>query len=283
MRSSVIITTHNRPYYLDKVLFGYLHQAVSPYEIVIADDGSDDETPEIIAKYQALASFPIHHAWQPFGGKPQIAKARNTATRVASGDYLIYTDGDCIPGPHFVADHQLLARPGYFVQGRRNFLRYHAFSTFTGQEQGWQLLKAWLRGGLSRGHLLLRIPGFAVEGRGIHGVRSCNLAVYRHDVETINGWNERFVGFWREDSEFVTRLLRSGVRRRNALFSAVLFHMEHEKHFVQEDFDRNNALLEDSKTGPIFIEHGLIPAEEAAQNTVPLPPHYVPPLETSVV
>ena len=259
MKSSVIITTHNRPYYLDKVLHGYLHQSQPPHEVVIADDGSSDETPQVIAKYQALADFPILHAWHPFGGMPQLCKARNAATRLSSGNYLIYTDGDCIPGPHFVADHEQLARPGYFVQGRRNFLRYQAFERFTGQETGRELLKLWRTGGLTRLDLLVRIPGFGTTSRGIHGIRGCNIAVWRSDVELINGWNERFVGFWREDSEFITRLMRIGVRRRNALFSAILFHMEHEKVFNQEDFDRNNGLLEASKTGPVFVEQGLFP------------------------
>ena len=259
MKSSVIITTHNRSYYLDKVLYGYLHQEILPDEVVIADDGSTDETPEIIQKYQAQAPFPILHAWSPFGGVPQIAQARNRATRLCTGDYLIYTDGDCIPGPKFVADHLQIARPGYFIQGRRNFLRFSAFESFTGAETAWEQFQHWLQGGLTRLDLLLRIPGFKIRSYGIHGIRSCNIGTWRSDVIAINGWNEKFTGYWREDSEFATRLMRLGVKRRNALFSAILFHMEHEKVFNQEDFDRNNALLEASKTGSIFIENGLMP------------------------
>lgn len=270
MKTSVIITTHNRSYYLEKVLYGYLHQQVQPDEVVIADDGSTDETPEIIRKYQKEASFPIIHAWSPFGGVPQIAKARNRATRECSGDYLIYTDGDCIPGPMFVADHLQMARPGYFIQGRRNFLRFSAFEKFTGAETPWQQLQFWLRGGLTRLDLMIRIPGFTIPSYGIHGIRSCNIGTFRRDVLAINGWNEHFVGYWREDSEFATRLMRSGIKRRNALYSAILFHMEHEKVFNQEDFDRNNALLEASKTGPIFIANGLMPPPKP--RPIELPP-----------
>lgn len=273
MKSSVIITTHNRSFYLDKVLYGYLHQVVKPHQVVIADDGSTDDTPEIVQKYQQQADFPIIHAWQPFGGMPQISKARNAATRECTGDYLIYTDGDCIPGPMFVSDHQKLAKPGYFMQGRRNFLNYKAFDTFKGTENTWQLFKHWLNGGLTKLHLLVHIPGFAVRSRGMKGIRACNLAAWRCDVEAINGWNEEFVGFWREDSEFVTRLMRTGVKRRNARYSAIVFHMEHEKFFNQEDFDRNNALWEKSKTGPIYIEKGMMPPPRlqpiTSENTAP--------------
>ncbi|PQO33175.1 hypothetical protein C5Y96_09970 [Blastopirellula marina] len=259
MKSSVIVTTHNRSYYLDKVLHGYVHQTVKPHQVVIADDGSTDDTPEIIQKHQQQADFPIVHAWHPFSGMPQISKARNAATRQCTGEYLIYTDGDCIPGPMFVADHQRLAKQGYFTQGRRNFLNYKAFETFHGTENTWQLFKHWLNGGLTKLHLLVRIPGLAVRSRGMKGIRGCNIATWRSDVEAINGWNEEFVGFWREDSEFITRLMRTGVKRQNALYSAILFHMEHEKFFNQEDFDRNNAIWEKSKTGPIFIENGMMP------------------------
>ncbi|WP_158545323.1 glycosyltransferase [Bremerella cremea] len=269
MKSSVIITTHNRSYYLDKVLYGYLHQEIPPDEVVIADDGSTDETPEIIQKYQALAPFPILHAWSPFGGVPQIAKARNNATRLCTSDYLIYTDGDCIPGPKFVADHLELAKPGYFIQGRRNFLRYSAFDSFTGAENTWQQFQHWLKGSLTRLDLLLRIPKFTIPSYGIHGIRSCNIGTWLCDVVAINGWNEKFVGYWREDSEFATRLMRTGVKRRNALYSAVLFHMEHEKVFNQEDFDRNNGLLEASKTGPIYIEKGLMPPPRPEPAEIP--------------
>jgi len=259
MKSSVIITTHNRSFYLDKVLYGYLQQTVQPHELVIADDGSTDDTPEIIRKYQQQADFPIIHAWLPFGGMPQLSRARNEATRRSTGDYLIYTDGDCIPGPAFVADHQHLAKPGYYTQGRRNFLTYKAFDSFRGNETIWQLFQHWLTGGLMKLHLLAHIPGFASRSRGTKGVRGCNIAAWRSDVDAINGWNEEFVGFWREDSEFITRLMRTGVKRQNALYSAVLFHMEHEKFFNQEDFDRNNAIWEKSKTGPIYIPNGMMP------------------------
>ncbi|PQO44571.1 glycosyltransferase [Blastopirellula marina] len=271
MKSSVIITTHNRSYYLDKVLHGYLNQKTPPHEVVIADDGSSDETPEVIQKYQDLAPFPILHAWYPFGGMPQLCKARNAATRLSTGDYLIYTDGDCIPGPTFISDHEHLATPGYYVQGRRNFLRYSAFDTFTGSESTWELLKCWLSGRLTKLHLLVHIPGFATTSNGIYGVRGCNIAAWRQDVLAINGWNEQFVGFWREDSEFITRLMRSGVKRRNALYSAVLFHMEHEKFFNEEDFERNNALLEASKDGPIFVDNGLMPTPDATPIALPEP------------
>ncbi|MEW4563042.1 glycosyltransferase [Bremerella sp. JC770] len=259
MKSSVIITTHNRSYYLDKVLYGYLHQTVKPHQVIIADDGSTDDTAEIVQKYQQQADFPIQHAWYPFGGMPQLCKARNAATRLCTGDYLIYTDGDCIPGPMFVADHQKLAKPGYYTQGRRNFLTYQAFDSFQGTENSWQLFQHWLRGGLTKLHLLVRIPGLAIRSRTLKGIRGCNIAAWRDDVDAINGWNEEFVGFWREDSEFITRLMRTGVKRQNAMFSAVLFHMEHEKFFNQEDFDRNNALWDKSKTGPIYVQNGLMP------------------------
>ncbi len=259
MKSSVIITTHNRSFYLDKVLYGYLHQTVRPHQVVIADDGSSDDTPEVIQKYQEQADFPVIHAWHEFGGMPQLCKARNAATRQCTGDYLVYTDGDCIPGPTFVEDHQRLAKPGYYTQGRRNFLTYQAFDTFHGNETTWQLFRHWMKGDLTKLHLLAHIPGLASRSNGTKGVRGCNIAAWRSDVEAINGWNEEFVGFWREDSEFITRLMRSGVKRQNALYSAVLFHMEHEKFFNQEDFDRNNALWDKSKTGPIYVPHGMMP------------------------
>lgn len=258
MRISVIITTHNRPSYLAKVLASYQHQTRPPDEIVIADDGSGPATREVIERYRDCVPFTVAHAWQPHSGGPRLSHVRNLATRTATGDYLIYTDGDCVASQHFVADHQRLACRGWFVQGKRCWVKYKAIEKFTGRETLTQKLALCLTGGLTKPHWLLHRPT-AVENRTCDDIRSCNLAVYRDDVVRINGWNEQFLGFWRQDSEFALRLMRSGLRRHDAIFSAMVYHLEHEKLLVAADLERNNRLLEAAKSGPIFATRGLFP------------------------
>jgi glycosyltransferase involved in cell wall biosynthesis len=256
MKVCVIVTTYDNPFYLEKVLAGYLHQSKFPDELVVADDGSKDDTKLLIADYTRRAPFPIIHSWQPHDG-PRVARARNLATKQSSSDYFIYTDGDCIPVPDFIKDHIRLVRPGSFVQGKRMLVQAKAVPNFTGQENALRLFGLWLAGGLKKAHLLIRIPGLAVTKNGVKGIRSCNLAVFREDLYRVNGWNERFIGCWREDSELALRLLRSGCCRRDALFSAIVFHLHHETS-DRGDKSMNEQMLEEAKTGPIFVPQGLL-------------------------
>ncbi|QDV21777.1 glycosyltransferase [Aureliella helgolandensis] len=267
MRVSVIVTTFNRPSYLQKVLASYLHQTRAPDELIVADDGSTDATESVIAGFTERAPFPILHAWQEHQGGPRLSHLRNLATRQTTGDYLIYTDGDCVASPHFVADHVRLARPDWFVQGKRAWVRYQAMDNFTGQESF--LRKLWLcaTNGLTKPHWLLHVAGIAMENKSSEGIRSCNLGVFRENVVQINGWNEQFLGFWRQDSEFALRLMRSGVRRHDALFSAMVYHLEHEKNLNIQDLERNNRLLAEAQYRPIFTPLGLFaeaPQEQAS-------------------
>ena len=128
MKISVLVTTHNRPAYLRKVLAGYLDQTRLPDELIVADDGSGAATRDLVDRFTRTAPFRVVHAWQPHAGMPRCSHVRNLGTRAATGDYLIYTDGDCVPTPHFVADHARLARPGWFVQGKRMWVKYKALA-----------------------------------------------------------------------------------------------------------------------------------------------------------
>jgi glycosyltransferase involved in cell wall biosynthesis len=256
MKLTVVVTTYESPAYLAKVLRGYLGQTRPPAELVVADDGSGSETRELVERFARAASFPLVHARQEDEG-PRPARARNLATRRSSGDYLVFTDGDCVPGPRFVADHARLARRGSFVQGKRILVEARAVEGFTGRESTADLLRLWLKGGIRKPHLLLRVPGLAVGKTGPRGVRGCNMAVFREDLYRVNGWNERFIGCWREDSELAVRLERSGCRRRDALFSAVVFHLHHDAS-DRGRREENDRLLARASEEPVFCEEGLV-------------------------
>lgn len=257
MKISVIIITHNQAAYLQKTLTGYSKQVRRPYEVIVAEDGTDAETERVVSEFRKTVDFPVHHVTQEFSGTPRISHVRNMGTRCASGEYLIYTDGDCIPGPQFVKDHEKLAQSGWYVQGKRIFVNENAFDIIRGDESTGQLLLHWMTGKITKFHLIFRLPGYWTEQIGIAGTRGCNLAAFRQDIFKVNGHNEDFLGFCRQDSEFVLRMQRAGIRRRNARFSAVVFHLPHEKYVDENDLTRNNDLLERSRKGPVSIRNGL--------------------------
>jgi glycosyltransferase involved in cell wall biosynthesis len=116
--AGVVFTTYNRPQDLERVLAGYARQTYGRFEIVIADDGSGEETRHCIERARRSWNLDIRHVWQEDIG---FRKCRilNRAIVETAAEYLIFTDGDCIPHPEFVAGHLSLARPGFFVLSRR--------------------------------------------------------------------------------------------------------------------------------------------------------------------
>jgi len=256
MKVSVIVATYNNPVYLEKVLAGYLCQTRPPDELIVGDDGSGPETRQVVDEFKARAPFSVIHARHEHDGF-RLAAVRNMATRASSGEYLIHTDGDCIPGPRFVEDHIRLARKGSFIQGKRILIQEKAVQSFSGQETFCKLLTLWWGGGLKKLHLLFRLPGITVRKKGIRGVRGCNTAFFREDLNKVNGWDERYTGWGREDSDLIVRLLRAGVHRRDALFSAVVFHLYH-KEKGKDEASKNDSLLEQAWTGPVFVPNGLV-------------------------
>lgn len=121
MLISVIVATYNRPDALRLVIQSLLSQTDSNYEILIADDGSKQDTTDLVKLYQATSSIAIHHVWQTDDGF-RLSRIRNLATKQARGEYLIFLDGDCIVQPDFVAQHRNLAKPQRMVTGSRILL-----------------------------------------------------------------------------------------------------------------------------------------------------------------
>jgi glycosyltransferase involved in cell wall biosynthesis len=104
MKLSVIISTYNAEEWLHKVLLGYAIQTLQDFEIIVADDGSTTKTKEVIQQFQDKFKHPILHVWHEDEGFRKC-KILNKAIVQSSADYLLFTDGDCIPRNDFVANH----------------------------------------------------------------------------------------------------------------------------------------------------------------------------------
>ena len=118
---SVVITTYNRPDALAAVVEACFMQDDKNFEIIIADDGSTANTRDTVAALAARAPVPLKHVWQPDEGF-RAAMARNRGTLAATGNYIIFLDGDCVPQRDFIRRHRQLARPGFLVAGSRILL-----------------------------------------------------------------------------------------------------------------------------------------------------------------
>jgi glycosyltransferase involved in cell wall biosynthesis len=254
MKTAVVVTTYNRPDALALVLDGFLAQAALDFSLLVADDGSTGETRRVVEAYAARAPFAVRHVWQEDRGF-RAAAIRNRAVAESDADYVVFTDGDCVPARDFVAAHRRLAERGWFLAGNRVLLsrdftarvlaeglRVHAWTNG-------QWLSAWARRDINRLVPLVALPDWA--GRKLRparwkGVKTCNLSVWREDLERVNGLDEAYSGWGLEDSDLVIRLLHAGVRHKSARFAAPLFHLwhpENDRSRLPENERRLAALL----------------------------------------
>jgi len=116
MKASIIISTYNAEEWLQKVLTGFVVQTEKDFEIVIADDGSKPLTKQIVDGFSSSFKYPIVYVWQEDNGF-QKTLILNKAILKAQSDYMIFTDGDCIPRNDFVAIHIKNREEGYFLSG----------------------------------------------------------------------------------------------------------------------------------------------------------------------
>lgn len=253
MRIAVIVTTYNRPDALAAVLDGYLVQTDKNFELLVADDGSASDTAQVISQFQQRATFSIRHVWQEDEGF-RAAAIRNRALAQTAADYIIFTDGDCVPPQDFVARHRDLAERGCFLSGNRLMLT----RTFTEQVLRDKLpihlwrLDDWLRarrqGQIERLMPLLRLPHWGairrLAPRRWRGAKTCNLSAFRDDLIKVNGLDESYTGWGLEDSDLVIRLIRAGVRNKSARFAAPLFHLWHSEN-DRSNLEQNRQRLHD--------------------------------------
>ena len=246
---SLVITTYNRPDALEAVIRACFAQDDQNFEIIIADDGSTANTRQAIDRLRAQSPVPLLHVWQSDEGF-RAAMARNRGTLAARGEYIVFLDGDCIPQRDFVARHRRLARRGYLVSGSR-VLMSEALTARVLAE-GIDLARVGLATKLAwraQGHVnkvlqwLTRWPDLGRERKGFswRRIKSCNLGVWRSDLDTVNGFDESFLGWGHEDSDLVVRLFNAGVMRKDGAFATEVFHLWHRE--AKRDQESSNRAL----------------------------------------
>jgi len=256
-RVGLIISTFNQAEYLARVLAGVGRQSSPPDEVLLADDGSETETGQLFVKWSANRKTRCQHVWQPHKGFRKAA-ILNEAVANARSEYLAFLDGDTLPHPRFVADHRCLARAGRFIQGHRALLKEEASAWFgTGDfrhDRHRALLTAQLEG---LGNAFRWPRPWLRQRTDLRGIRGCNLAIWRHDFVMVNGYNEAFVGWGREDSELAVRLANLGVRRFDARGWALCYHLWHPPASRAGLSTNDQLLAEAQRTGVTRCQKGL--------------------------
>jgi GT2 family glycosyltransferase len=260
IRAALIVTTYNWPSALRLVLESAMVQGTPPAEILIADDGSGPETAALIAEFVprfALRGVPLTHVWHEDDGY-RLAEIRNRAIAAATAEYLLVVDGDCVMHHDFVNSHVSFARRGTWVQGTRVLVGEE--KTAEVQQQRSVRFRPWSAGIRNRANAMslpLLRPLVVASKNPLRGTRGANMAMWREDVIRINGFNEAFVGWGREDSEFAARMLAANVKRRKLKFGGIVFHLWH-KERTRDKVDANHELFEQTlRSGSTWAERGL--------------------------
>lgn len=237
MRVSVIVTTYNQPEQLEKVLWGYAGQSMGGFELIVADDGSSDETRSTIDRVRRKSTLDVAHIWHEHRGFRKTA-ILNRAIVASTGEYLIFSDGDCIPRDDFVATHSRLAGPGAFLSG--GYLKLP-------REVSARIAIDDVRSGIAMNAAWLRQQGWRPGKRALRLVRSSALATFLDRVTpTRRTWNGHNSSTWKDtliavngfdmemgygglDRALGERLMNAGVRGRQIRHRAPCLHLHHER------------------------------------------------------
>jgi len=250
MKTSVIFSTYNSPDWMEKVLWGFFVQTVRDFEIVIADDGSCDDTRERIARMSADTALPIKHVWQPDEGF-QKSRILNKAIAASQGDYLIFTDGDCIPRNDFVAEHLRHAEEDCYLSGGYFKLPMDISKAITKDDVDSQRVFSadWLR----QQGMIIGISSLKLSSRGQWGdllnrlpIKASwnghNSSCHKKWAIAVNGFDEN-MQYGGQDAEFGRRLRHSGVKAKRIRYSTICVHLDHGRGYVTPEMQVNSERI----------------------------------------
>lgn len=273
----VVITTYNAPAWLRKVLFGYEAQTDRDFQIIIADDGSGPETEALIKEFQQRGRLSIEHVWHPDAGF-QKCVILNKAIAQTGCDYLIFTDGDCIPEPDFVAVHRREARPGQFLSGGYIKLTLPVSEAISEDDiaSGIIFERDWLtRQGQPSNHKLWKLIKNPLFKRTMNRLtptgatwNGMNSSTWTQAIRAVNGFNEdmQYGGLDRELGE---RLINYGLKPRQIRYSTSCLHLDHPRGYDNpETWAKNRAIrAEVKRTRRYWTPNGIAKAPEGAGKT----------------
>lgn len=240
---SVIIATYNQPEWLRLVLLAYNAQHYRDFEVLVADDGSDQRTREVIEAVAPNLFYSLKHVWHPDEGFRKCL-ILNHAVLQASGDYLVFTDGDCLPRPDFLEVHAALRRPNRFVSAGAVRLPMDTSRAITPEvlETGACFDCRWLlEHGLPRSRRNWKLTTSTFRARWLNALTPAaatwnggNASTWKKEVLLVGGFDSR-LRYGAEDREFGDRLCNAGLRGIQARYTAVLLHLDHPRGYVTQE------------------------------------------------
>ncbi len=258
MKVGVIISTYNNPKWLEKTLWGYLFQDRMADEIVIADDGSRDETRELIDSFRDR--LPITHVWHEDQGF-QKSRILNRAVKASTAEYLIFTDQDCIPRRDFISTHVAHAERGYLLSGGYFKLSMAVSESVSLEdvESGRLFTIDWLKAqGMKLNFKFTKLVKCKCFTKMMNKItpakatwNGCNASGWREDAIATNGFNEE-MQYGGQDREFGERLFNRGIKAKQLRYSAIALHLDHKRPYkTKESISKNVNIRKNTRRSGI--------------------------------
>ena len=261
IKISLIVATYNWKEALELVLLSVLKQTYLPLEIIVADDGSKEDTKELIDIYRSKFTIPLVHVWHQDKGF-RLAAIRNKAIKKAKGNYIIQIDGDVILHKNFIKDHILHAKKNVFLVGSRVLLGEEISEKRIASKK---IIFNFFTKEITNRHYTLRIPLLSKILKSptdnlqkvITSVRGCNMSFWKKDLLDINGYDESMIGWGREDSEISARLINIGLEKHKLKFSGIQYHIYHQEN-SREGVNLNDNILDKTVNNNVaFAKNGI--------------------------
>lgn len=264
---SIIVSTYNSPEWLEKVIWGFSAQTYKQFEVVIADDGSTNETANLIKKLQSQVAFSIKHVWHEDNGF-QKTIILNKAIKETSADYIIMTDGDCIPRKDFVEVHEKLRKPNIFLSGGYHKLSMDLSKLISKEDilSGNCFNVDWLVShGMKKSFKNNKLDSFGFKSNFLNFITPTtpswnghNSSAWKKDILAVNGFDER-MEYGGEDRELGERLVNNGIKGKQIRYSTTCVHLDHARGYVNEKaLAINTQIRENTKnTKSVWTEFGI--------------------------
>ena len=248
MKTSVIFSTYNSVEWLEKVLMGFNFQTVDDFEIIIADDGSDKKTKNKIDSMRSQIKVPIKHVWQEDDGF-QKTKILNKAILAAEADYLIFTDGDCIPRNDFVETHLKQRAENHFLSGgyfKLSMKTSKAISVANIKNQDCFSVKWLLNNSMSPNFKFSKLTRKKFLASFLNKITPTtpswnghNSSAWKKDLLAVNGFNNE-MKYGGEDRELGERLINFGLKPKQIRYAAICVHLDHSRGYVSDEIWKKN-------------------------------------------
>lgn len=226
---TLVASTYNWPEALELLLLSVLNQSVLPNEIIIADDGSGEDTKNLIENFKKTFPVPLVHIWQE-DLKNRKSRIMNKAVAAAKYDYIVEIDGDIILNKHFIEDHLAYAQKGHYLFGSRvNIQEKLLPELFSKKNIDFNFFSK----GIKKRSRTIRIPFLMNFAKSVDKcskkLRGCNMSFWKEDFIKINGYNESIVGWGMEDSEMIQRLHNIGIKGKRLKYTGIVYHIYHKE------------------------------------------------------